>query len=419
MRWRWRWVGVMGLAMTACGPAVSSTGRAKFVPKAQPSVAAAPVATLPPRDGLLPGSSPPASALPSPSPSPAASVVPSQSPKALPSEDPSPSPSVRPAPSSVPVNLGAWQVQTLSGAEPGFADGGASEARFHNPNGLAVQGQTLWVADTDNHRIRRLDLATGQVSTWAGTGVMGGNDGPRDQAQFNSPLGLDSTPGGDLFVADTGNHLIRRVTATGGVSPWAGSVEGLLDGQGSAARCSRPFALCHLPDGALVVVDSGNDRLRRISEDQNVITMPGLGTRGYTDGPLGQSQWSVPSDVVPLPNQRLAVADFGNKALRVVDLVNQTVETWLGPSTLVGPTGVAVDPQGRVWVADADGHRLYRVSGKDQVDLRLGGATPGALDGPAGQASFQGPSDLVVLSDGRIVVADAGNHRLRMVLPAP
>lgn len=416
MRLGWRWVGLVGVALTACSPGVS-TGRVKFTPKVQPSPSSAPVATLPPREVLPPASSAPVLVEPSPSISPSAGVAPS--PVGVPSPSEVPLPGASPMPSPSPENLGAWRVKTLVGAEAGFADGEASVARFSNPNGLAVQGELLWVADTDNHRIRRVDLPSRQVSTWAGTGSVGSFDGPRDQAQFNGPLGLDSTPAGDLYVADTGNHLIRRISPDGLVEVWAGSTQGLLDGQGVAARFFRPFSLSFMAGGEAVVVDSGNDRLRRLTGSGDVVTLPGLGTRGYTDGPLGQSQWSVPSDVAALPDRRLAVADFGNRALRVVDLTTQQVETWLGPSTLVGPTGVAVDAQGRVWVADADGHRLYRVSAKERVDLRVGSAVPGAVDGPTDQASFQGPSDLVVLSDGRIVVADAGNHRLRMVLPAP
>lgn len=407
----------LGTALLLVACQANSTGRVAIKPSvrpATPSASPASVATLPPRTDASP--SPSASSLPASS-DPAATTSPSPSPSSSPSA--SESPAVSPSPTPTPVNLAAWTVQVLAGADAGFANGNLADTRFNNPNGLAAQGKKVWVTDTDNHRVRLLNLTEGTSLTVAGSGAPGANNGTGEAAQLNGPLGIDVDADGTLFVADTGNHQIRRILPSGEVEQWAGGTEGFLDGQGGFARFARPFALCLMGTEGLLVVDSGNDRLRQVRTDRAVVTLPGLGTRGLADGNLSQSQFSVPSDVAAMGNQRYAVADFGNKALRVVDLASQTVETWLGPSRLVGPTGVAVDAQGAVWVADADGHKVLRVRGKDQVDVTIGGNAPGATEGAATIASFNGPSDLVVLDDGRIVVADAGNHRLRVITPAP
>src|SRR5687767_13042400 len=154
-------------------------------------------------------------------------------------------------------------VTTLAGGSEGFADGVGPAARFHTPSGIALDANgNLYVADTGNNRIRKV-TPEGQVSTVAGGGTAGNADGPGEQARFNGPMGVAVDPNGNIFVADAYNDSLRRISPEGIVSTVSGGVmPGLVDD--SAALFDTPCGIVVAPDGTIIVADTGNDRLRKI-----------------------------------------------------------------------------------------------------------------------------------------------------------
>ena len=263
-------------------------------------------------------------------------------------------------------------VEILAGGTRGYADGVGTKAQFNKPQGLTVDatGQIL-VADTENHLIRRV-TPLGVVSTLAGTpGVKGYRDGAANQALFASPRGLAADASGALFVADLDNDRIRRIDPAGTVASFAGSENGYLDGSVATARFNSPYGLALGPGGALYVAERGNDRIRVIENGQ-VKTVAGTGNPGFLDGPAANAMFD-------------------------------------------GPHGIAVHPSGAIIVADTQNHRIRQISGTEVTTLAGDGAQ-GSRDGPAATAQFNLPYDVAVSAGGIVIVAE-DQHRLRAICP--
>jgi sugar lactone lactonase YvrE len=192
-----------------------------------------------------------------------------------------------------------YTFNTLAGtAGYGSADGAPSAARFDTPSGVAVDSVgSLYVADTANHTIRMIG-SDGDVSTLAGSpGKPGTADGVRLAARFNSPLGVCVGPGREVYVADTENHTVRRIAPGGFVSTVAGlgGVSGSADGPGTEARFYKPGAVAVDKAGSLYVADSANYTIRRIAPDGWVSTLAGsAGAGGSTDGGGAQARFTYP-----------------------------------------------------------------------------------------------------------------------------
>jgi sugar lactone lactonase YvrE len=166
-------------------------------------------------------------------------------------------------------------VTTFAGGSEGFADGLTTSASFNSPGSLAIDADgNIYVADTGNNRIRKI-TPEGRVSTVAGDGTAGYRDGPASQAQFNGPVGIAVDARGHIYVADTYNDRIRLITSDGQVSTVAGSgAPGYADGDLNNALFDTPCGIVAATDGSLVVADTGNDRLRKITPDGSVTTVP-------------------------------------------------------------------------------------------------------------------------------------------------
>ena len=166
-------------------------------------------------------------------------------------------------------------ISTLAGGSEGFAEGAGTAASFNTPSALALGPDgSLYVADTGNNRIRKI-TPDGKVSTVAGNGTAGYVDGPAAQAQFNGPIGLAVSVRGDIYVADTYNDVIRMITSEGGVTTIAGGgTPGYADGEQKAALFDTPSGIIVVEDSSLVVADTGNRRLRKVSAQGNVTTLP-------------------------------------------------------------------------------------------------------------------------------------------------
>jgi sugar lactone lactonase YvrE len=254
----------------------------------------------------------------------------------------------------------------------GSGDGSGASARFYGPQGIAADsaGQ-LYVADTANGTIRRVTPA-GAVSTFAGApGNFNSFDGTGTNAQFFHPEAVAADPGGNLYVADTWNHTIRKITPAGLVSTLAGLAGnfGSADGTNSKARFYRPAGIA--VDGAtnLFVADMFNHTLRKITSAGKVTTIAGMaGVWGSADGTNNAARFYLPQGISVAANGDLLVADSGNQTLRRVspDGTNWVVSTVAGLSGLAGstngtgdgarfyfPAGIALNSEGYLYVADA------------------------------------------------------------------
>jgi serine/threonine-protein kinase len=229
-----------------------------------------------------------------------------------------------PHPLRVRVVTPAGVVSTLAGgSEAGYTDGPGDKAFFRTPANLAVDvAGNVYVADTNNHRIRLIHPG-GTVGTLAGQlkpGMVSGYaDGPAAEAKFNSPRSVAVDGAGNVYVVDTGNQRIRAISPAGQVTTLAGgSQPGYKDGQGSEARFSYPSDLAVDAAGNLYVADTANHCIRKITPDGTVTTLAGTGTAGYADGPLAEAQFRAPEGIAVDGAGNVYVADTGNQRIREI-----------------------------------------------------------------------------------------------------
>ncbi len=310
---------------------------------------------------------------------------------------------------TVPPPVIRWPtvVSTLAGVgAPGLAEGRGSQAAFADPFGVAVDATgTTYVADAgDNNVIWRIDQA-GSSSIVAG-GAEGFADGRGRAAAFNTPSGLAVDEGGNLVVADTANHAVRRVTPAGDVVTLAGNGEpGRADGRGPDARFNGPVGVAIAPGRSVIVADTYNDCIRRITPDGQVTTIAGTGP-GYRDGPVEQALFDTPSGVAVDAGGAIFVADTGNDAIRRIDAGGRVTTIGM-PGTagdpsqrvaLIRPIGVAVRA-GFVYVTDATGRVIGLSTSGDRV---MDVTTP-----------FRNPTGIASAPDGTLRVADSDNYLVR------
>ncbi len=313
--------------------------------------------------------------------------------------------------------------------ESGWQDGSGQTARFSEPRGLAAHPQGgVVVADSANHALRWVQT-DGTVSTLAGTGSRGSNDGAALQAGFYQPSGVAAAGDGSFFIADRLNHKIRKLGADGAVSTVAGSGSaGFANGPVLEARFAMPTGLAVSSDGAILVADSYNHCIRKIENDQ-VTTFAGKCTEpGYLDADGAQARFNLPTDLLMLADGTLVVTEESNHTVRLI-APGGAVSTLAGTGAagfLDGPglqaqfkkpAGCVAEPgSGDLLVADRSNHRVRAVAA-EEVATRLGSGAAGMDAGPPLGARFRYPSSLAFLEDGRLVVADTLNHCIRVLQP--
>lgn|GEM_PF-2992602 len=215
-----------------------------------------------------------------------------------------------------------WTATTFSGSGvQGTFDGVATVAQFNLPTSVAAEpsGKYLYVADSVNNTIRKITLSGGAVVTLAGSGVAGSADGTGIAATFNKPSGIAVDPQGNIYVADKLNSSIRKITPTGVVTTLAGNgTVGSLDGQGKAASFNHPTTLVVDPSFNVFVADTGNNAIRMISQTGNVSTIAGNLTAGYYNAIGTAASFNQPSGLALDASGNLYVADTNNGAIRLI-----------------------------------------------------------------------------------------------------
>ncbi len=320
-------------------------------------------------------------------------------------------------------------------------DGGpATGADLGLPEGVAVAPDgSVYIADTGNDRIRRVG-PDGIITTVAGTGNYGfsGDGGQATQAMLNYPSGVAVGPDGSLYIADSDNYRIRRIGSDGVITTVAGTGDWGSTGDGgpaTQAELAYPSGVAASPDGSLYIADQLNDRIRRVGPDGIITTVAGTGIYGFSGdgGPATQATLDLPAGVAVAPDGSLYIADYGNSRVRRVgpDGIITTVAgggvTGLGdggPATgadLNWPYSVAVAPDGSLYIADSDNFRVRRV-GSDGVITTVAGTGDWGFSGdggPATGAELSWPYSVAVAPDGSLYIADSDwNSRIRRIGPA-
>ncbi len=266
---------------------------------------------------------------------------------------------------------GREQLRIGSGLR-GLKDGFLEDAQFHSPQGMALDGDTLWVADTENHALRRVDLKAGHVETVVGDGRQGLINYMQEtyRTSLNSPWDLE-VQDGRVLIAMAGSHQLYAWDSQGLTKIAGSGQENLVDGPAHEALLAQTSGLALAPDGALFFADSETSSLRRLENGQvDTLVGKGLFDFGMKDGPGPEAQLQHPLGL-DVASGRVYVADSYNHAIRVFDLQSKTL-------------------------------------------LTLGGGAAGFKDGPLSQARFNEPNDVSVLGDF-VFVADTNNHALRLI----
>ena len=322
-------------------------------------------------------------------------------------------------------------VTTLAGIGglTGSADGAGSDARFNEPSGVAVDGVgNVFVADRYNHAIRKITSA-GLVSTLAG-GSPGFVDGTGVAAKFLVPQAVAVDGSDNVFVADTGNNSVRKVTPAGGVTTLAGSgAIGLVNATGTAASFSAPTGITVDETGTVFVADTDNNAIRKISSAGAVTTLAGSGLPGNVDATGTAASFSAPSAIVLDKSGNLYVADVNNAAIRKVTpagvVTTRYVSSATGFENATGtaasfnlPSAVAVDSAGNIYVGDTFNLAIRKITPSAVVTTLAGSGKGGSADGLGAAASFQEIYGVAVDSLGNVYVADTVNQRIRKISPA-
>jgi streptogramin lyase len=338
-------------------------------------------------------------------------------------------------------------VTTLAGTAglSGSADGTGAAARFNWPTGVAVDGAgNVFVADSDNNTIRKITPA-GVVTTLAGTANASGSaDGTGAAARFNGPEGVAVDGSGNVFVADYGNNTIRKITPAGAVTTLAGAgSSGTADGTGAAARFNWPTGVAVDVAGNVFVADTWNDTIRKVTSTGVVTTLAGLaGSEGSADGTGAAARFNHPWGVAVDGAGHVFVADNWNDTIRKITpagVVTTLAGTAQGPWPLGGgsadgtgaaarfnsPQGVAVDGTGNVFVADLYNNTVRKIAPTGVVTTLAGTAgSSGSADGTGAVARFDWPWGVAVDGAGNVFVADVGNEivggddTIRKITPA-
>ena len=333
---------------------------------------------------------------------------------------------------SSPVNLtiDRFGMSTLAGQPgvAGYADGTGWLAQFNAPMGIAVDiAGNSYVADSGNHVVRKITLA-GVVSTLAGAaGNPGSTDGVGSDARFNGPVGIAVDTSGTVYVTDQNNSTIRKITPDGTVTTLAGVAgsAGAADGVGSEARFAFPSGIAVDCFGNLFVADTGNETVRKLTPDGQVITLAGLaGTAGSADGQGANARFNHPAGIAIDLAGNLYVADQQNATVRKIG-GRAEVTTLAGTAGVTGnadgigpnaqfssPTGLAVDTAGTVFVADGT-NSIRKVTSTGVVSSM--GPAPGTQNNgtvAVGTAVLISPTDAAVDSRGSVYVADGSAIRL-------
>ncbi len=351
---------------------------------------------------------------------------------------------------------GAQVITTIAGdGTPGYTTDippiPGLTGRVNNPSAVAVNAAgDVFIADFDNHRIRKIDRITGNITTIAGTGTPAfwGDGSAATAAALNRPYGMDFDAAGNLYFSDFGNNVIRKITPAGIISTIAG-LPGTLaaytgdGGPATAAGLGNPMGLVIDAGGNVVIADQMNHAIRKISLSTGIIsTIVGNGLIGIStagDGGIASAaKLNYPHDLAKDAAGNIYICDYGNNRIRKITAATGIISTvagltWTvssgsvygysgdgGPATaarLNNPEGLAVDAVGNIYISDFSNHAIRKVNTSGVINTITGNGTAAFSGdgGPAIAAQLAYPMDVAVRTDGDIIIADKDNQRIRQI----
>ncbi|MCA9732035.1 Ig-like domain-containing protein [candidate division KSB1 bacterium] len=329
-------------------------------------------------------------------------------------------------------------IETIAGTgKNGYSgdDGAATGAQLNNPTAAAMDASgVLYIVDHYNHRIRKVE-ANGKITTVAGNGAAGysGDDGPAKNAKLSFPQSVAVNAVGEIYIADTNNHRIRKVDANGKITTVAGNgTAGYSgdDGPAKNARLNLPIDVTLDASGAVYIVDYANHRLRKVDANGKITTVAGTGIAGYSgdNGPAKNARLSSPEAVSVDGAGTIYIADSRNNRIRKVE--NGIITTVAGTSSggysgdggpavsaqLNNPKGVTVDVAGAIYISDNLNNCIRKVD--NGIITTVAGTGQSGYSGDGGAATsaqLASPDGVFVNGSGSIYICDRGNHRVRMV----
>ncbi|MBD2702914.1 SMP-30/gluconolactonase/LRE family protein [Spirosoma sp. BT702] len=331
-------------------------------------------------------------------------------------------------------------ITTVAGTgSPNFGgDGGpATAATMAYPSGVAIDKLgNLFIADQGNNRIRKVNTSA-IISTVAGNGTLGfsGDGGPAPNADLYYPIDVVVDKAGNLFIADQGNNRIRKVATSGVITTVAGNGTFGFGGDGglaTSANLANPTGVVVDGSGNLFIADQKNHRIRKVTPAGSITTVAGNGILGFSgDGGLAiNASLDNPSGVAVDASGNLFIIDTGNNRIRKVSPAG-SITTVAGNGTagfggdggpataasLNNPSGIAIDTAKNLYIADRYNHRIRKVTASGSITTVAGNGFAGFTGdgGPALNARLNNPNDVSVDSSGTLYIADLLNNRIRRV----
>lgn len=317
-----------------------------------------------------------------------------------------------------------------TGGSTGTTDSTTTTTLFSSPADVAVDAAgNLYVADYWNDRIQKITPA-GVVSTLAGTGNIGSINGIGKLASFNGPTGVAVDGSGNVYVADSGNNLIRKITPDGTVSTLAGTVVAVDTSNTvtSAPLFSGPSGVAVDASGNVYVADAGNNRICIVSPSGVTRTLAGKGGAGSNNGAGTAATFDNPTGVAVDVSGNVYVADLLNNIIRKISPAG-VVSTLAGNGSIGSkdgidtaarfyfPNSLAVDVSGNVYVTDDINNLIRKITPDGTVTTLAGSGVSGVQNGTGTAASFNDPAGITVDASGNLYVADANNNLIRKITP--
>lgn len=312
----------------------------------------------------------------------------------------------------------------------GFEDGPVLKASFKNPHGIVKDSLgNFYISDTGNNVIRKIDT-DGNVSTFAGSGKNGADDGMGEAASFKTPMGLAIDKYDNLYVADQRNHLIRKISSDGLVSTLAGNSQKAGFEDGFEASFNYPESIALDSSGNIYIADKKNHAIRVLKPSGSISTIAGTGKKGNKDGDLSLAEFDSPSDLAIDSKGNLYIADTGNNSIKKI--ANGSVSTISGSSKgfwnasknsytesyFNSPYAISINNNDELLVSDLSNKQIRKINLQKelanwQVDTLIGTGEAGFTDGDFFEATITAPQGLAYDAEGNLYIADLTNNMIR------
>jgi sugar lactone lactonase YvrE len=335
-------------------------------------------------------------------------------------------------------------IQTIAGdGTADFREGdGFDDARdmsLNYPSDVVISGNYLYIVDTKNHSIRKVDMSSGNLTTLAGNGIPGysGDGGPAERAQLNYPWGITADDKNNLYIADADNHRVRKIDSKGIITTVAGNGAAGTEGDSgvaTSAQLNLPNGVAIDKAGNLYISEAGNHVIRKVDANtQSIFRIAGtLGVAGFSGdgGHAVEAKLNNPKRIVVADDGVVYITDKGNHRIRKID-TNGIITTIAGNGVasfggdggeapgaqLNSPSDIAIDDSGSLYIIDTNNHRIRKVEKATNIITTLAGGVSGFSgdDGQALSAQFNTPDGIAISDEGHLLIADSENHRVRMI----